>query len=69
MADSFKESALIYHTDPTPGKLAILPTKPWPTNAISPWPTHRGRLRLQSLIEKGSDQAASVTARGNLVGV
>ena len=28
MSDSFKDSALKYHTHPTPGKLEIRPTKP-----------------------------------------
>ena len=28
MTDSFKESALKYHTHPVPGKLEIRPTKP-----------------------------------------
>ena len=30
--DSFKDSALRYHSDPVPGKLAIRPTKPLANN-------------------------------------
>ncbi|MCP4286917.1 MAG: NADP-dependent malic enzyme [Gammaproteobacteria bacterium] len=69
MADSFKESSLIYHTDPTPGKLAIVPTKPLAnkrdlSRAYSP-----GVAYACELIEQDPSKAASVTAKGNLVGV
>src|SRR5690606_23926342 len=67
--DSFKESALRYHTDPTPGKLAIRPTKPLAnardlSRAYSP-----GVAYPCELIAQDPREAANLTARGNLVAV
>ncbi len=69
MEDSFRESSIRYHTHPTPGKLAIQPTKPLAnkrdlSRAYSP-----GVAYACELIEKDPAQAAAVTARGNLVAV
>ena len=69
MADSFKESALIYHTDPTPGKLAILPTKPLANKRDLSLAYSPGVAYACELIEKDPTTAARVTAKGNLVGV
>lgn len=69
MADSFKESALIYHTDPTPGKLAIVPTKPLANKRDLSLAYSPGVAYACELIEKDPAKAASVTAKGNLVGV
>src|SRR5690606_4824028 len=67
--DSFKESALRYHTDPTPGKLAIRPTKPLANardlaRAYSP-----GVAYPCELIADNPAEVVNVTARGNLVAV
>ncbi len=69
MEDSFRESSIRYHTHPTPGKLAIQPTKPLAnkrdlSRAYSP-----GVAYACELIEKDPAQAAAVTSRGNLVAV
>lgn len=69
MTDSFKESALRYHTHPVPGKLAIQPTKPLSnkrdlSRAYSP-----GVAYACEAIVDDENQAARMTARGNLVGV
>ena len=67
--DSLKESALRYHRDPTPGKLAIRPTKPLAnardlSQAYSP-----GVAYPCELIAEDPSTVADVTSRGNLVGV
>lgn len=69
MVDSFKESALRYHTHPTPGKLEIRPTKPLAnkrdlSEAYSP-----GVAYACGAIVKNPSEVANMTARGNLVGV
>jgi len=69
MEDSFRESSIRYHTDPTPGKLEIKPTKPLAnkrdlSRAYSP-----GVAYACELIEQDPNNAAKVTARGNLVAV
>jgi malate dehydrogenase (oxaloacetate-decarboxylating)(NADP+) len=69
MEDSFRESAIRYHTDPTPGKLAIMPTKPLANNRDLARAYSPGVAYACELIEKDPSQAANVTARGNLVAV
>ncbi|MEH6626532.1 MAG: NADP-dependent malic enzyme [Motiliproteus sp.] len=69
MSEDFKESALRYHTHPTPGKLAIQPTKPLAnkrdlSRAYSP-----GVAYACEAIVEDENEAARMTARGNLVGV
>jgi len=69
MVDSFKESALRYHTHPVPGKLEIRPTKPLAnkrdlSEAYSP-----GVAYACGAIVKNPAEVANMTARGNLVGV
>ena len=69
MSESIKDSALRYHMEPTPGKLAIQPTKPLAnkrdlSRAYSP-----GVAYACEAIVEDETQAAAVTARGNLVGV
>jgi malate dehydrogenase (oxaloacetate-decarboxylating)(NADP+) len=69
MEDSFRESSIRYHSEPTPGKLAIQPTKPLAnkrdlSRAYSP-----GVAFACELIEQDPRQAANLTARGNLVAV
>jgi malate dehydrogenase (oxaloacetate-decarboxylating)(NADP+) len=67
--DAFRESSIHYHTHPTPGKLEIRPTKALAnkrdlSHAYSP-----GVAYACELIQKDPNQAAAVTARGNLVAV
>ncbi|MEZ5482060.1 MAG: NADP-dependent malic enzyme [Porticoccaceae bacterium] len=69
MADSFKESALRYHTDPTPGKLEIRPTKPLANKRDLSLAYSPGVAYACELIVEDPNSAASVTSRGNLVGV
>ena len=69
MEDSFRESSIRYHAEPTPGKLAIQPTKPLAnkrdlSRAYSP-----GVAYACELIAEDPSQAANLTARGNLVAV
>jgi malate dehydrogenase (oxaloacetate-decarboxylating)(NADP+) len=69
MADSFKESALRYHTDPTPGKLEIRPTKPLANKRDLSLAYSPGVAYACELIAEDPNAAASVTSRGNLVAV
>lgn len=67
--DSFKDSVLRYHAEPTPGKLAIRPTKPLAnkldlSHAYSP-----GVAYPCEAIVADPALAANYTARGNLVAV
>jgi malate dehydrogenase (oxaloacetate-decarboxylating)(NADP+) len=69
MEDSFRESSIRYHAEPTPGKLAIQPTKPLAnkrdlSRAYSP-----GVAYACEMIAEDPSQAANLTARGNLVAV
>lgn len=69
MPESLKDSAMRYHTHPTPGKLCIQPTKPLAnkrdlSRAYSPGVAYA----CEAIVEEES-MAAAVTARGNLVGV
>jgi malate dehydrogenase (oxaloacetate-decarboxylating)(NADP+) len=69
MTDSFKESALKYHTHPTPGKLEIRPTKPLANKRDLSLAYSPGVAYACELIEERPTAAAEVTSRGNLVGV
>ena len=69
MTDSFKESALKYHTDSTPGKLEIRPTKPLANKRDLSLAYSPGVAYACELIEERPTAAAEVTARGNLVAV
>ncbi|HPF48030.1 MAG: NADP-dependent malic enzyme [Alphaproteobacteria bacterium] len=69
MVDKFKETSLRYHIDPTPGKLAIIPTKPLANQrdlarAYSPGVAYA----CEAIIEDPA-AAAEMTIRANLVGV
>ena len=69
MSDPFEESALRYHREPTPGKLAITPTKPLANQfdlaqAYSPGVAHPCLH-----ISANPADAALYTSRGNLVAV
>ncbi len=67
--DSFKDSALRYHAEPTPGKLAIRPTKPLANNRDLSRAYSPGVAFACEAIEQDPSQAARLTARGNLVAV
>ena len=69
MEDSFRESSIRYHTDPTPGKMAIVPTKPLANNRDLARAYSPGVAYACELIENDPNEAANVTIRGNLVAV
>jgi malate dehydrogenase (oxaloacetate-decarboxylating)(NADP+) len=69
MEDSFRESSIRYHTEPTPGKLAIVPTKPLANKRDLARAYSPGVAYACEMIEKDPNAAALVTARGNLVAV
>ena len=69
MEDSFRESSIRYHTDYPPGKLAIQPTKPMANKRDLARAYSPGVAYACELIEQDPNQAANVTARGNLVAV
>ena len=69
MTDSFKESALKYHTHPLPGKLEIRPTKPLANKRDLSLAYSPGVAHACELIVENPTAVASVTARGNLVAV
>jgi len=69
MTDSFKESALKYHTHPVPGKLEIRPTKPLANKRDLSLAYSPGVAYACELIQENPTDVAAVTARGNLVGV
>lgn len=69
MVDSFKESALRYHTDPVPGKLEIRPTKPLANKRDLSQAYSPGVAYACGAIVKNPTDVAKVTARGNLVAV
>ncbi len=69
MADSFKESALYYHTHPVPGKIEIRPTKPLANKRDLSQAYSPGVAYACGAIVKNPTEVANVTARGNLVAV
>lgn len=66
---SFRESAIRYHALPTPGKLAIRPTKPLSNNRDLARAYSPGVAYACELIAEDPAQAALMTARSNLVAV
>src|SRR6201993_1734072 len=69
MSDDLKESALEYHRLPTPGKLAIVATKPLANQRDLALAYSPGVAAACEAIVEDPGQAAQLTARGNLVGV
>src|SRR5690554_3948820 len=69
LTETFKESALRYHAEPTPGKLAIRPTKPLSNNRDLSRAYSPGVAFACEAIAEDPAQAAKLTARGNLVAV
>ena len=69
MADDFHESALEYHRLPVPGKIAIAATKPLANQRDLALAYSPGVAAACNVIVADPAEAATVTARGNLVGV
>ena len=69
MPESLKDSAMRYHTHPTPGKLCIQPTKPLANKRDLARAYSPGVAYACEAIVEDEAMAAAVTARGNLVGV
>lgn len=69
MAEDFKADALRYHRKPAPGKLAISPTKPLANKRDLALAYSPGVAYPCEAIAEAPNEAASLTARGNLVGV
>jgi len=69
MAEDFKAGALRYHREPVPGKLQISPTKPLANKRDLALAYSPGVAYPCELIAEDPNEAANLTARGNLVGV
>jgi malate dehydrogenase (oxaloacetate-decarboxylating)(NADP+) len=69
MADPLRDAALDYHRRPKPGKLAMVATKPLATQRDLALAYSPGVAAASELIAEDPLEAASLTARGNLVGV
>src|SRR5579871_2757291 len=69
MADKLRESALEYHRLPTPGKLAIVATKPLANQRDLALAYSPGVAAACEAIVADPNEAARLTSRGNLVAV
>ena len=69
MSEDLRENALDYHRHPRPGKIQVVPTKPLATQRDLALAYSPGVAAACELIVEDETEAASVTARGNLVGV
>ena len=69
MPKDIREAALRYHREPRPGKLEISATKPLANQADLALAYSPGVAEACNLIVQDPQEAASVTARANLVGV
>jgi len=69
MPEDLKEAALQYHREPRPGKLAIVATKPLATQRDLALAYSPGVAAACQAIVQDPQQAAQLTARGNLVAV
>ncbi|GLQ07738.1 NADP-dependent malic enzyme [Sneathiella chinensis] len=69
MASDLQQKALDYHRFPKAGKLTISPTKPMETQSDLALAYSPGVAHPCLAIAEDENQAASLTARGNLVGV
>lgn len=69
MTRDFNKLALTYHRWPTPGKLAITPTKPMANQRDLALAYSPGVAAACEAIVDDPSQAAEVTARQNLVAV
>ncbi len=69
MSDTMREAALDYHRRPTPGKLAVVPTKRLANQHDLSLAYSPGVAAACEAIVADPAEAASLTARGNLVAV
>ncbi len=69
MSDPLRDAALDYHRRPTPGKLAVVATKPLANQRDLALAYSPGVAAASELIAAEPAEAANLTARGNLVGV
>lgn len=69
MSEDFKKSALEYHRYPTPGKIEVAPTKPLANQRDLALAYSPGVAAACEAIVEDPQEAANMTARGNLVGV
>ncbi len=69
MTDSLDDSAIAYHSMPTPGKIAITPTKPLMTQRDLALAYSPGVAAASRAIAADPSQAARLTSRANLVAV
>ncbi len=69
MEDQLKAAALEYHTQPTPGKISVVPTKGLTNQRDLALAYSPGVAYACKAIEADPAQAAHLTSRGNLVGV
>lgn len=69
MTDTLKDAALEYHRAPTPGKIAVMPTKPLANQRDLALAYSPGVAFACEAIVEDPAQASALTARGNLVAV
>ncbi len=69
MAKITKEAALLYHSQGKPGKIEVVPTKPYSTQTDLSLAYSPGVAEPCLEIEKNPDNAYDYTAKGNLVAV
>ncbi|MGC1952295.1 MAG: NADP-dependent malic enzyme [Gammaproteobacteria bacterium] len=69
MSEDLRDAALEYHRSPPPGKLGIVATKPLANQRDLALAYSPGVAAACELIGKHPMEAASVTCRGNLIGV
>jgi len=69
MSDDLREAALAYHRFPTPGKISVAPTKPLANQRDLALAYSPGVAAASELVRDDPAEAATMTARGNLVGV
>src|SRR5574343_2075984 len=69
MAKITKEAALLYHSQGKPGKIEVVPTKPYSTQTDLSLAYSPGVAEPCLEIEKNPDDVYTYTAKGNLVAV
>ena len=64
-----RREALVYHAKPQPGKIQVVPTKPYTTQRDLALAYSPGVAEPCKEIEKDTDQVYKYTAKGNIVAV